>query len=506
LNNFDVEDQKNFLVKYWHNLNEKHQARPTSANKLKQLAEDLVARIKSNRTSQSLNELIGIPLQTKMLDDIYFEKIKDDKDFSNLILVNLTDLYTQFIESKIRIQYEEKLKIEIDRDQDRFEEQKDKFYAQHIKLSSSILFESKNQKEDNERDQKRIVKYGVIVAFTNGIPTFLHQSFAEFFLAKSCLQKIKEQKRTKDDDKELEQILQYKRHFHIRRFLNDLMEIDVNQQQQQEENKNKNNIFDKEIENCRSEHLLSLLKYFLEGVNLYTKNRLLIKASKEGNKEIVSLLLLEQGIDVNQKDVNERSALINATIYGHTDIVQMLLQVENINVNKQDESGWTALMKASEYGHKDIVKMLLQHKDIDVNRQNWKGTTALLWANLNGHREIVQMLEEKNMKQKQQNIYGRTALFVAIEKGHKDTVQILVQNENLDVNLRDEDGWTALMWACREGHKEIVQMLLQHKHINVNQCLTFFSSMRRLCRIWDLLNLLIVQQICRLAYLSNILT
>ena len=122
-------------------------------------------------------------------------------------------MYNQFIESKIKIQYEEKCKIEIHIDQDRFEDEKEKFYINHETLSNLVLFENKTKKEEKaltEKEEKRIIKYGVIVAFKNGIPLFLHQSFAEFFLAKSSLQKIKEQIK---NEKELKQILRDKRHF-----------------------------------------------------------------------------------------------------------------------------------------------------------------------------------------------------------------------------------------------------------------------------------------------------
>ena len=91
--------------------------------------------------------------------------------------------------------------------------------------------------DDDEGKLQEILEYGVIVAFTpdnNKVPTFLHQSFAEFFLAKSSLQKIKEQKRR---DKELEQILRDERHFLIRKFLNDLMEIDENQKEERKNQK-----------------------------------------------------------------------------------------------------------------------------------------------------------------------------------------------------------------------------------------------------------------------------
>jgi hypothetical protein len=105
LNNFDEEDQKNFLVKYWSNLNLQHKETRETSAVLMQSAEDLIERIKSI-SSQSLNELIGIPLQTKMLADIYFERVKNQEEFSQIILTNIADLYHQFIESKIEIQFE----------------------------------------------------------------------------------------------------------------------------------------------------------------------------------------------------------------------------------------------------------------------------------------------------------------------------------------------------------------------------------------------------------------
>ena len=201
-----------------------------------QSAEDLIQRIKSI-SSQSLNQLVGIPLQTKMLADIYFERVKDKQDFSNLMLTNIAELYTEFIEGKIVIQFERtnnntKIADLSEEFKEYFEDSKRKFFSAHIKLSSLILFEQNNQ-NDIGLELDEILEYGVIVAFTNKTPTFLHQSFAEFFLAKSCLQKIKgEQKRIRDD-KELEQILREKRHFLIRKFLNDLMENYENQQEPQ---------------------------------------------------------------------------------------------------------------------------------------------------------------------------------------------------------------------------------------------------------------------------------
>ena len=302
LNHYSDEDQKSFLVKYWQNLNLKHQERPTSANKLMQSAEDLIVTIKTNRYSQNLNELIGIPLQTKILADIYFENAKNKQVFSNSILSNIGELYNEFIESKIIIQFETtnnntKIAQLSKQFKKYFEDSKEKFYSDHIKLSTFILFEQNDQNKissewaNNEKIQE-ILEYGVIVGFTNGVPTFLHQSFAEFFVAKSSLLKIKEQNK---DDKELEQILRDERHFLIRKFLNDLM----GKQQLQQINlvPNKRD-FNEEIANCCRENLLSLLKYFIEGkvANLNNKNQFVTIASEKGHQEIVQMLLQNQEV------------------------------------------------------------------------------------------------------------------------------------------------------------------------------------------------------------------
>jgi hypothetical protein len=170
LNNFDEEDQKNFLVKYWRSLNNTNQE---NEKKLMQSAAELIERIKSISTS-NLNQLIGIPLQTKMLADIYFERVKNKEDFSHSILTNISELYNEFVESKIKIQFI-RSGIEIERNQDLYEEQMEKFYENHIKLSSLIIFENKNKKLEKaltEKEEKRIIKFGIIVSFTKKFPLF----------------------------------------------------------------------------------------------------------------------------------------------------------------------------------------------------------------------------------------------------------------------------------------------------------------------------------------------
>jgi ankyrin repeat protein len=470
LNNFDDEDQKNFLHKYWRNLNLQHKETRATSAVLKQSAEDLITRIKSI-SSQDPNDLIGIPLQTKMLADIYFGKVKHKEEFSKLILTNIADLYNQFIESKIEIQFERtnnniKIADLSDQFKEYFEDSKRKFYSDHIKLSSLILFEQKNQ-NDIGLELDEILEYGVIVAFTNKTPTFLNQSFAEFFLAKSSLQKIKEQKRI--NDKELEQILKDKRHFLIRKFLNHLtVSYEI-----QEKNKNdEKEDFNLEIENCCGENLVFLLKYLIDdqGAQLETKNEFLIIASQNGHKDIVAFLL-EKGIDINQTDKDGRTALIWASGKGHEEIVKMLLEKKNIEINQKDNNdGNTALMWATGEGHKEIVKILLENENIEINQKDKEGNTALIWASFKGYMEIVKMLiQHKNTEINKKHENGWTILMLASIKGQGEIVKMLLDKENIEINQKNKEGLTALMYASIKGREEIVKMLLEKESIEINQ-------------------------------------
>ena len=145
-----------------------------------------------------------------MLADIY-----QVEQVLSIDISNIAELYNAFVESKIRIQYEERLNFQIEKAPDRYKVEHEAFYEDHIKLSSSSLYANNYTNEEliDKDKEMRIMKYGLIVSFKNGIPTFLHQSFAEFFLAKSFFQKIQQTQ----DHNEFEEVLRDEEYFLIRK-------------------------------------------------------------------------------------------------------------------------------------------------------------------------------------------------------------------------------------------------------------------------------------------------
>ena len=415
--NIDAEEQLTFLKNYWQTLNLKSK-RFTRIKGLEHSAKDLVYKIRSNLNAK-ISELIGIPLQTKMIADIYFEKLDSEEDFKTIELGNMADLFEKFVEKKFNIQFEDKDKIEIARVQNLFEEQRKKFYEDHIRLSSYVLLNKIESEILNINDEQRIIKFGLIVQFRNKIPIFLHQSYAEYFLAKSTLNKLVKNQ----DDEEINQILKNETFFLVRKFLNDaIAPLVINSS---EKGKNNHNSHKKEIENCCRENLPNILNYLIENkaANIKTKNQFLLLASKNGHKEIVNLLL-EKGIDINQTDEYGKNALHLASWYGHIDIVQLLIEYR-FDFNQTDEYGLNALHLASRYGQIAIVQLLIK-RGMDIKQKDSLfGQNALHWASEGGHREIVQLLIKEGIDINQTNEDGENALHLAYEKGHNDIVQLL---------------------------------------------------------------------------------
>ena len=63
---------------------------------------------------------------------------------------------------------------------------------------------------------------------------------------------------------------------------------------------------------------------------------------------------------------------------GHTAIVSLLLRQPGIDVNDQNELGETPLSRAVYCGHEDVVQILLEFPGIDANLADKCGCTPLL--------------------------------------------------------------------------------------------------------------------------------
>lgn len=128
----------------------------------------------------------------------------------------------------------------------------------------------------------------------------------------------------------------------------------------------------------------------------YKGDTAIMKASRRCNGSNVVAFLLENGANINDKEVRDtidQTPLIVAADGGCKDIVEMLLEA-GANIEHRNDQGETALIAAAQNGHKEIVQMLLD-AGANVNQENADGETALdLTIKLRHKKDLVDLLLE----------------------------------------------------------------------------------------------------------------
>ena len=194
-----------------------------------------------------------------------------------------------------------------------------------------------------------------------------------------------------------------------------------------------------------------------------TLNEQLHHATQRGDKETV-LKLLQQGADINVRDIQGRTPVMIATYQHNTDMVRALLQA-GADVNIRDNNKENPLLHAGAQGWLDLLRLAIE-AHADTKLTNRFGGISIIPASERGHVEVVrELLTRTDINVNHVNNLGWTALLEAIilsngGKAHQQIVQLLIDH-GADVNLADSDSVTALQHARARGFTEIEHILLQ---------------------------------------------
>ena len=148
-------------------------------------------------------------------------------------------------------------------------------------------------------------------------------------------------------------------------------------------------------------------------------------ASAYGHVEVVSYLL-DQGANIDKKDLDDGTALMNACGSGHLEVVKLLLSW-GADPTICDIAGWTPLMVASYGRHVDVVRCLVRNKAVKaiIDTQDNNGRTALFRASSRNRTEMVKLLVEVGANPMVADKEDDTPLNIAKNRGHNDCFTIL---------------------------------------------------------------------------------
>lgn len=214
----------------------------------------------------------------------------------------------------------------------------------------------------------------------------------------------------------------------------------------------------------------------------------LIVAAAFGNFDM-SQKLIENGANVQARDKDGYSAVFYAAQENRVRILDMLIK-KNADLVRKNNFGYTPLILASARGHVDVVRRLVD-AGVNVNATADNGGTAAYWAAIKDFDEVVKILvaagavDPKNNKELvlaarsndvqraeralQANINidlknedGYTALMYAVNSGSIDVARLILANK-ARINLQDRDGYSAVMIAAFRGNPEMLDFLLGYK-------------------------------------------
>jgi len=174
-------------------------------------------------------------------------------------------------------------------------------------------------------------------------------------------------------------------------------------------------------------------------------------------------LILEAGGSWKSKDLNGNNLLQIAAVNGNKKLMSYLLIEKKANINMENELGLTPLHlaiapSATNDHRKEVVEWLIK-KGANPLSQSEDGSSAMHIAALQNQPDVINYLLQFKQMINLTDQKGRTPLIIAVQSGNKLSVQELLNNGS-DVNVKDKDGKTAMNYA--EGYGLVdIQLLLK---------------------------------------------
>ncbi|XP_036454852.1 ankyrin repeat and death domain-containing protein 1B [Colossoma macropomum] len=225
----------------------------------------------------------------------------------------------------------------------------------------------------------------------------------------------------------------------------------------------------------KSEHIKDFTDFVLqkepEADSSFDNVEMLLETEKEyieaaKRNDVETMKLLGRGVNVNAKNVHNRTALHYAVACRNVEAVDVLLR-RRAKLDLQDKYGVTAIHLAAWFGSLEILKLLVQG-GADQRIENMQGMNMMHCAAINDHTEIVEyIVDDLQMRELDKEDHnGNRPFAVAAEHGCVKMLQMLMEEPyNMATMEENQNGDTPLHLAARNGELEALQLLLDNFEI-----------------------------------------
>lgn len=170
-------------------------------------------------------------------------------------------------------------------------------------------------------------------------------------------------------------------------------------------------------------------------------------ALRQQYREVAELILLKAGPDPDpESDHSKEKILIDVADLCNEKMVRLLLTQYGVDPNYITELGSSAISSATNWEHEGIVRFLFEFRPAQSTEAM---SRALLVAASRDRAAIIELLlAEQNIDVNCKNEDGRTPLALATENGHETVMALLLADERVDPDCRDTGGRTPLLLAA----------------------------------------------------------
>jgi len=166
--------------------------------------------------------------------------------------------------------------------------------------------------------------------------------------------------------------------------------------------------------------------------------------------------LIENGADINTKNIDGDSSLTISCKLGYKDIIKYLIE-SGADINIKDENGESPLMIACRLKYKDIIEYLVK-SGAYVNILNSDMDTPLIFSVYQEDYDIsiIKYLYENGANIILKNDEGESFLNIIKGKFNENDINEIKKI----LNQKRKDGETALTFACKTRNVEIIEDLI----------------------------------------------
>ena len=169
--------------------------------------------------------------------------------------------------------------------------------------------------------------------------------------------------------------------------------------------------------------------------------------------------IIEQGADVNVRNIHNETALVVACVKRNIDAISVLLHAgADVNIPATDSSA-SLLIPIMEVHYTKTFQTMIDH-GADVNVVDKNSVSAIMLACQTGKKNAINVLLNAGADLSIVDIDGNTCLHHAVNRWCDNEVLEAIISHGADVNAVNKSNVTALMVACHRRYENHISVLL----------------------------------------------